>query len=77
MALITHIENIIVCSAAGHRMFIYVDNSFTHDEADETADGNTFTDKDMLSFEDDDKDKLADKRGQIWGVLFCSSQAMF
>ena len=39
----------------------------------ETADGDTFTDKDMLKSEDDDKDNVADKRGQIWGVLFCTS----
>ena len=27
----------------------------------------------MLKYEDDDNDNLADKRGQIWGVLFCTS----
>ena len=43
----------------------------------ETADGDSFADRTLLKYEDDDKDNLADKRGQIWGVLFCTSPTMF
>ena len=43
----------------------------------ETADGDSFADRTLLKYEDDDKDNLADKRGQIWCVLFCPSPAMF